>query len=290
MRQIILEITCNTMVTTHRIIIIPARMHATRLPGKPLLDIAGMPMITHVWHRAVQAQIGPVVVATDSPEIKQIITQAGGKAVLTDSDLPSGSDRIYAALCHIDPDKKFEHILNLQGDLPEIEPAYLHKLADLLAGGEWDLTTLVAPASKQEATLPQIVKVAVSWAEGGGQDDQIGADQIGAGKIGDGKIGTGQIGRALYFSRAAIPAGPAPFYHHIGLYGWHRYALERFVHLPPSPLERAEKLEQLRALEAGMQIGVGVMKKAIAGIDTEEDLQACRQRFVQKIPAPQTIT
>lgn len=241
-------------------IFIPARLQAARLPRKPLADIAGRPMIYHVWRQAMLAKLGPVIVATDSQDIADVIIKEGGKAVLTNPHLPSGSDRIYEALCHIDSDGKFEAVINLQGDLPELDPALLHRLAALLSEERWDITTLVAPASAIEAAKPQIVKAVVSFPDG--EDN---------------------TGRALYFSRAAIPDGPAPFFHHIGLYGWRRTALARFVNLPPSPLEISEKLEQLRALEAGMTIGVGLVDHAPGGIDTEADLVACRKRFLTEL-------
>ena len=236
--------------------LIPARMAASRLPGKPLAEIAGKPMICHVWEKAMAANLGPVVVATDSEEIKAAIQSSGGEAVLTAADHPSGSDRIYEALCHIDEAGKYQAVINLQGDLPELDPQLLHHLARLLDNPAWDLTTLVAPATAEEAAKAQIVKAVVSFPD---------RDQT--------------SGRALYFSRAAIPDGPAPCYHHIGLYGWRRPALAQFVALPPSPLEISEKLEQLRALEAGMHIGVAVVEDAPGGIDTAEDLAAARARL-----------
>ncbi|EHI48582.1 CMP-2-keto-3-deoxyoctulosonic acid synthetase [SAR116 cluster alpha proteobacterium HIMB100] len=202
------------------------------------------------------ADLGPVVVATDSEEIKAAIQSSGGEAVLTAADHPSGSDRIYEALCHIDEAGKYQAVINLQGDLPELDPQLLHHLARLLDNPAWDLTTLVAPATAEEAAKAQIVKAVVSFPD---------RDQT--------------SGRALYFSRAAIPDGPAPCYHHIGLYGWRRPALAQFVALPPSPLEISEKLEQLRALEAGMHIGVAVVEDAPGGIDTAEDLAAARARL-----------
>jgi len=250
------------LVQDNLIIVIPARMQSTRLPGKPLADIGGKPMISHVWSRAIAANLGRVIVATDSDEIANIIRTAGGEAVLTPADLPSGSDRIYAALLEIDPTGKYQKIINLQGDLPEIDPALLRQLATILDENDWDIATLVAPACKKEAALPQIVKAVVSFPQ------------------------DGQTGRALYFSRAQIPYHSASddiatFYHHIGIYGWRRDALHQFVNLSPSPLEILEKLEQLRALEAGMKIGVGLTSHAPGGIDTKEDLEACQRRFAQ---------
>ena len=237
--------------------IIPARMKATRLPNKPLADIAGKPMIVRVWEQAMKADLGDVLVATDSDDVISAIQAVGGEAVLTRADLPSGSDRVYEALCHIDPDHKHDRIINLQGDLPELDPHYLHKLAELLTDDSWDITTLVAPASDEEAKKPQIVKAAIAWPEGD----------------------TSLAGRALYFSRAMIPDGKAPYYHHIGLYGWRRSALSRFVSLPESPLELSEKLEQLRALEHHMSIGVGYVDSAPGGVDTQQDLDELRARL-----------
>ena len=244
------------LMTSDILTLIPARMAASRLPGKPLAEIAGKPMICHVWEKAMAADLGPVVVATDNAEIMAEIKGAGGRAVLTAADHPSGSDRIYEALCHIDEAGKYDAVINLQGDLPELDPQLLHHLARLLDNPAWDLTTLVAPATAEEAAKPQIVKAVVSFSD---------------------RAQTS--GKALYFSRAAVPDGPAPFLHHIGLYGWRRAALARFVKLPPSPLEMSEKLEQLRALEAGMQIGVAVVDEAPGGIDTAADLAAARARL-----------
>ena len=236
-------------------IIIPARMAASRLPGKPLADIGGKPMIRHVWERATAADIAPVWVATDHEEIMDVIRAAGGAAVMTREDHPSGSDRTFEAVSRIDPDGRFDVILNLQGDLPEMDPAIAVTLLDTVRDGGAELSTLVTPASAEEAALPQVVKAVVSWQEGQ------------------------NLGQALYFSRAAVPHGDSPFYHHIGVYGWRREALARFVTLPPSPLETSERLEQLRALEAGMRIAVAAIESAPAGVDTEADLAATRGRL-----------
>ena len=235
-------------------IVIPARLASTRLPRKMLRDVAGVPMIVRVWRQAVAADIGRVVVACDGGEIAEVISKAGGEAVITPPDLPSGSDRVAAALAQIDPEKNVPYIINLQGDLPHVPPSLLVDLAASLAeaGADFDVMTAVAPLDEAEKTMPQVVKAAIAW----GQD--------------------GAIGNALYFSRAPIPHGGA-MWHHIGIYGWRRGALEHFVALPPSPLEVAEKLEQLRALEAGMRIGVVAVDKAIAGVDTEADLQIVAQ-------------
>jgi len=247
------------------VILIPARRAATRLPNKPLADIAGKPMIQHVWERAIEADLGPVIVAADDADIADVIRTAGGTAILTESSLPSGSDRIAAALSLFDPDNKYQSIINLQGDLPDLDPSALFVLADLLATGDYALTTLVAPATAEEVERPQIVKAAVAWHK-------------------NPLTGT-STGDALYFSRAPIPVGEAQKWHHIGLYGWQRQALMRFISLPPSPLEQSEKLEQLRALEAGMKIGVGKLDKAPGGVDTQEDLEAARKRMTQSLGA-----
>ena len=247
---------CRIMTwTPSPVIIIPARMAASRLPGKPLADIGGKPMIHHVWERATAADIAPVWVATDHEEIMDVIRAAGGAAVMTREDHPSGSDRTFEAVSRIDPDGRFDVILNLQGDLPEMDPAIAVTLLDTVRDGGAELSTLVTPASAEEAALPQVVKAVVSWQEGQ------------------------NLGRALYFSRAAVPHGDSPFYHHVGVYGWRREALARFVTLPPSPLETSEKLEQLRALEAGMRIAVTAIESAPAGVDTEADLAATRGRL-----------
>ena len=233
-------------------IVIPARLASTRLPRKMLRDVAGVPMIVRVWRQAVAADIGRVVVACDGGEIADVISDAGGEAVITPPDLPSGSDRVAAALAQIDPEKNVPYIINLQGDLPQVPPSLLVDLATALAESDFDVMTAAAPLDEAEKDMPQVVKVAIAW----GQD--------------------GTAGTALYFSRAPIPHGGA-MWHHIGIYGWRRGALEHFVALPPSPLEVAEKLEQLRALEAGMRIGVVAVDKAIAGVDTEADLQIVAQ-------------
>ena len=237
-----------------KIIIIPSRLAASRLPNKPLADIVGKPMVQHVWERAVAADLAPVYVATDDRTIADVIEQAGGKAVLTRADHPSGSDRVFEAVETIDPQQQVQHILNLQGDLPDMSADIPHQLAATLDQTDCDLATLVTKASAEEIRKPQVVKVVVSW-QGHG------------------------FGEALYFSRARVPTGAADKYHHIGVYGWHRSALARFVRLPPSPLELSEKLEQLRALEAGMRIAVAEIDTAPGGVDTDEDLQAARQRL-----------
>ena len=236
-----------------KIIIIPARLAATRLPGKPLAEIDGKPMIQLVWERAIAADIAPVYVATDDRDIANVITSLGGKAVMTRTDHPSGSDRVFEAIEIIDPDKNISQILNLQGDLPDLSPDIPHLLGVILDKGDTDLATLVTPAGQYEASLSQVVKAVVSW-----QDETF--------------------GKAIYFSRAAIPTGTNALWHHIGVYGWRRDSLARFVSLPQSTLELAEKLEQLRALESGMTITVGKIADAPIGVDTAEDLESARRR------------
>ena len=236
-----------------KIIVIPARLAASRLPGKPLAKIDGKPMIQLVWERAIAADIAPVYVATDNRDIANVIMSLGGKAVMTRTDHPSGSDRIFEAVETIDPDKNISQVLNLQGDLPDLSPDIPHLLGVILDQGDTDLATLVTPAGQDEASRTQVVKAVVSW-----QNDTF--------------------GKAIYFSRAAVPTGTNALWHHIGVYGWRRDSLARFVSQPPSTLELAEKLEQLRALEMGMTITVGKIATAPGGIDTAEDLEAARIR------------
>lgn len=231
------------------LILIPARLHATRLPGKPLADIAGKPMIVHVWERAVRANAGAVAVATDTEEIARVITDAGGHAVMTRADHPSGSDRIFEALTALDPRGRHDAIVNLQGDMPTVDPRIIGRVVELLDHPAVDIATLASPIrSEEEKTDPAVVKAVLAAS-----------------------------GRALYFSRAAIPYGDGPLYHHIGIYAYRRGALRRFVNLPPSPLEQREKLEQLRALEAGMRIDAAVVDEAPFGVDTPEGLERARE-------------
>lgn len=235
------------------IIVIPARLAASRLPGKPLALIGRKPMILHVLDRALEAGIGPVAVACGDPEIAEAVERAGGTAVLTDPALPSGSDRVFAALGVLDPKREHDVVVNLQGDLPALPPAYVRAVLKPLADKGVDLATLVAPiTSPAEAAADQVVKAAISFREGA------------------------ETGPALYFSRTAVPWGPGPLWHHIGIYAWRRHALTRFVNLPPSPLEQREKLEQLRALEAGMRIAAARVESAPFGVDTHEDLERAR--------------
>ena len=235
------------------IILIPARMAATRLPGKPLADIAGLPMIIRVWTQALAAEIGPVVIAAGDEEIVEVVHKAGGRAILTDPAISSGSDRVHAALQEIDPDEKHKVVVNLQGDIPTIAPDSLRRVVDALSESGADIATLVAPADPLDRDNPNVVKPAIAWAPGG------------------------NLGRALYFSRSPVPAGDGPYYHHIGLYAFRRAALERFVGLPQTELERRESLEQLRALEAGMRIDVALVDTVPVGVDTSADLTRARE-------------
>jgi 3-deoxy-manno-octulosonate cytidylyltransferase (CMP-KDO synthetase) len=241
------------------VVIIPARLAATRLPGKPLAMIGPHPMIVHVLRRAEQAGIGPVAVACGDVEIARVVQDAGGRAVMTDPHLPSGSDRAYAALRVLDPDGAHDIVVNLQGDLPGLPPAFLHAVLAPLADPAIDIGTLAAPVTCQaEADAPSVVKAVCGLAPDG------------AGPA---------VARALYFSRARVPSGDGTLWHHVGIYAFRRAALARFVALPPSPLERREKLEQLRALEAGMAIGVARVDHAPFGVDTPEDLARARRQF-----------
>jgi 3-deoxy-manno-octulosonate cytidylyltransferase (CMP-KDO synthetase) len=240
------------------LIVIPARIAATRLPGKPLADIGGAPMIVHVLRRAQAAAIGPAVVATDSEVVAAAVAKAGGRAVLTRADHACGSDRIFEALEQIDPIGNVKVIVNLQGDLPTLEAATIAAALTPLSDPAVDIATLAAEiASAEERSDPNVVKV-------------VGTP-----------VSPGRL-RALYFTRAAAPAGDGPLYHHIGLYAFRRAALERFVKLPPSPLERREKLEQLRALEAGMRIDVALVNTLPLGVDTPEDLEKARIMLAQR--------
>ena len=234
------------------LVLIPARLAATRLPNKPLANIAGEPMILHVWRRAVEAGIGPVVVATDTPEIVQVVEAAGGLAVLTRPDHPSGSDRLAEALESIDPEGRHDVVVNVQGDLPTIDPAIIGAAILPLADRTVDIVTLCAAITDpEEADNPNVVKLV--------------GHEVAPRRL-----------RALYFTRARAPYGPGPLWHHIGLYAYRRKALTRFVALPPGELETREKLEQLRALEAGMRIDAVVVDDLPLGVDTPADLEKAR--------------
>ncbi len=238
----------------HPVILIPARLASTRLPDKPLADIAGEPMIVQVWRRSIEAAVGRVVVAAAEQPIVDAVTTAGGEAILTDPDLPSGSDRIHAALSAIDPDGAHDAVINVQGDLPTIEPAAIRAALAPLEDADVDIATIAAEITREEERdNPNVVKAVVGLAPGD------------------------RRGRALYFTRATAPSGAGPLYHHIGLYAYRRAALDRFVALPPGILEMREKLEQLRALEAGMRIDVALVDTVPLGVDTPADLERARK-------------
>jgi len=241
------------MASTSTLVLIPARMASTRLPGKPLADIAGLPMIVQVLRRAEAAKIGRAVVATDTDEIASAVRAHGGEAVLTRPDHPSGSDRIFEALQRLDPEGRVETIVNLQGDLPTIPPKDIHAVVQPLADAAVDIATLAAEIRvHEEHTNPSVVKAIGS---------PLSKDRL----------------RALYFTRTTAPYGDGPRYHHIGIYAYRRAALARFVALPPSTLEQREKLEQLRAIEAGMRIDVTIVDTVPLGVDTPHDLETARR-------------
>jgi 3-deoxy-manno-octulosonate cytidylyltransferase (CMP-KDO synthetase) len=235
------------------IVLIPARLAATRLPNKPLADIGGQPMILRVLRAAEAAAVGRVAVAAGDPEIVEIVKAAGGEAVLTDPLLPSGSDRIRAALQALDPEGRCDAVINLQGDMPFVAPEVLSACARLLAEvPACDIATVVAPeSSPEDRANPDVVKAVLALPEGARE------------------------GRALYFTRSTL-YGDAPIWRHIGIYGYRRRALEQFTQAPPSPLERREKLEQLRALEMGLQIWAAVIDQAPISVDTPADLERAR--------------
>jgi 3-deoxy-manno-octulosonate cytidylyltransferase (CMP-KDO synthetase) len=244
------------------LVIVPARMQATRLPGKPLADIHGEPMIVHVWRRAIEANAGRVVVATDSDEIIAVIKAVGGEAVMTRADHASGSDRVYEAVTAVDPQGQCDIVINLQGDLPTLDPwlvtACAAPLQNRAAGERPDIATIAAeitdPAEKVASSVVKVVGTPIS----------------------------ARTLKALYFTRATAPWGEGPLYHHIGIYAYTRAALERFVTLKPSPLEMRERLEQLRALEAGMRIEVALVDTVPLGVDTPHDLERARQMLAAK--------
>jgi len=236
------------------IILIPARLKSHRLPNKPLADIAGAPMIVHVMHRAQEAGLGRVVVACAEPEIAAAVMAAGGEALLTRPDHPSGSDRIHEALLRLDSGGDHDAVINIQGDLPTLEPDLPRRALSLLADPAVDIGTLAAKIHiDAEHDDLNVVKAVVS--------NEVGAAQ----------------GRALYFTRARAPSGDGILWHHIGLYAYRRAALDRFIALPASPLEEREQLEQLRALEAGMRIDVAFVDTVPLGVDTPRDLDRARK-------------
>ncbi len=239
--------------TLKTLTLIPARMASTRLPNKPLADICGKPMIVHVADRAAAAKLGRTVVATDSEEIFAVVTAHGHEAIMTREDHESGSDRIYEALMKVDPAGEFDAVVNVQGDLPTIDSQIIRRALLPLEDGPADIATLgVEIEEESEKTNPSVVKI-------------VGSPLAAISRL-----------RALYFTRATAPYGEGPLYHHIGLYAYRRLALERFVKLGPSPLEKREKLEQLRALEAGMRIDVELVKTVPLGVDTQADLDRAR--------------
>ena len=242
------------MLPKRPLIVIPSRLAATRLPNKPLLDIHGVPMIVQCWRRAVEADIGPAVVACADAPIAEAIDRAGGTAVMTDPDHPSGSDRIWEAVTRVDPEAKHDAIINLQGDLPTIDPGSIRAALGTLSVAEADIGSIVAVIEDEAERLdPSVVKAVAGFQPGE------------------------RVTRALYFSRVAVPGGTGPCYHHIGLYAYRRSALSRFVGLPPGVLEKREKLEQLRALEAGMRIDVALVDTVPVGVDTAADLALARE-------------
>lgn len=236
-------------MTSRALIVIPARMAATRLPGKPLADIAGKPMIAWMVDIARQAGLGPVLVAAAEPEIVAAARAAGGEAVLTDPALPSGTDRVHAAAQTFDAAGAYDLVVNLQGDMPTVSPGAIARAVTLLENGAGDIATLVSPSeADSDRNDPNVVKAILA------------AD-----------------GRALYFTRAPAPSGPGPVWRHVGLYVYRRAALTRFVAAPPSPLEQREKLEQLRALELGMSIVAGIEAEFPKGVDSPADLETARR-------------
>ena len=239
---------------TRPVLVIPARLGSTRLPRKVLADIHGEPMIVHVWRRACEADLGEVVVACDADEIAAAVERAGGTAVLTDRGHPSGSDRIHEAVRAFDPERRFDCVINVQGDVPTLPPAMIRTVHGLLDDPELDIATLAgAIDDPAEAARPSVVKAVVELEEGA------------------------RSGRALYFTRALAPYGAGPWLHHIGIYAYRRDALDWFVGRAPAALERREQLEQLRALAAGMRIGVGLVDAVPLGVDTEADLERVRR-------------
>jgi 3-deoxy-manno-octulosonate cytidylyltransferase (CMP-KDO synthetase) len=243
------------------IVLIPTRLAATRLPNKPLADIAGMPMILHVWRRAVAAEIGPVVVACGDREIAEVVERAGGRAILTDKDLPTGSDRIHAAITMLDPGRAHDAVINVQGDMPMLDPAAIRLALAALNDAETDIATLASILDDPAIAVQDHVNLVVA-----------------------GFTDPARPARALYFSKALVPWGDGPYYEHVGLYAYRRTALERYVKLPRGVLEQRERLEQLRALEAGMRISVRLIDAAQHGgqVDVPSDLDRVRRLMQQE--------
>jgi 3-deoxy-manno-octulosonate cytidylyltransferase (CMP-KDO synthetase) len=256
------------MSRANPIIMIPARMASTRLPGKPLADIHGAPMIVHVWRRAREADLGPVVVAAAEPAIVAAVEAAGGRAEMTRPDHPYGSDRNQEALHLADPDRCHDVVVNMQGDLPTFDPALLEAILAPLDEPAVDIGTLATEITEpSERTNPNVTKAVAAFPAAGSN-------------------GRPPIARALYFSRATVPSGDGPLYHHIGIYAYRRAALERFVALPPGRLEQREKLEQLRALEAGMRIDLALVDTLPLGVDTPADLEKARAMLAPNAARP----
>ena len=263
MPQALRELVLTAGTPRYPIVVIPARLASTRLPDKPLADIHGVPMIVHVWRRAIEAAIGPVLVACADAAIADAVRAAGGEAVLTRPDHPSGSDRIFEAVQLVDPDGRYDAVVNVQGDTPTVDPPTMRAALAPLAEAAVDIGTIVTLVrSTEERDNPNMVKAAVAFAEP--------------------VPGRPLVGRALYFSRLPVPSGPGPHYHHVGIYAFRRKALARFVALPPAVLEQRERLEQLRALEVGMRIDVALVDSAPFGVDTPADLERARAILTPK--------
>lgn len=255
------------------LVAIPSRLKATRLPDKPLADIHGVPMIVHVWRRAMEAKVGRVIVATDSTAIAKVIADQGGEAIMTRDSHTTGSDRIHEALTAIDPGGRIKFIVNLQGDLPTLEPRLVQDCLVPLATDAVDIATLVAEIHEAgERTNPNVVKAVGTPVD------------LTSGAIYTGSAAARRL-RTLYFTRATAPTGDGPLYHHIGIYAYRRAALDRFVSLPPAPLETRERLEQLRALENGMRIDAMVVETVPLGVDTPDDLHRARLLLAPKLAA-----
>ena len=248
------------MASEPTVVMIPARLRSTRLPDKPLAELGGVPMIVQVWRRAGAAAGGPGVGAGGAPAIAEAVAAHGGTGVLTDPDLPSGTDRIFQALGRVDPQRRFARVINLQGDLPTLEPAAIRAVLQPLDLLGTDMGTLaVATEDPLEKADPNVVKAIIAF-----------------------DPARPRLGRALYFTRASAPSGAGPVYHHIGIYAFRRAALERFAGLPPSPLEQRERLEQLRALENGLTIGVALVDTNPLGVDTPDDLARARREIAAR--------
>lgn len=239
------------MIKSDTVVIIPARLASTRLPNKPLLDIVGKPMIIRIAEQAQRSQVGEVVIACGDQEIFDLVEKYNLKAIMTDPNLPSGSDRVYAAYKHLD--LKHKYIINLQGDLPTVSPELISKISSDLISSDADIATAAAKIKdEKEKADPNVVKAVIGFND-----------------------------KALYFTRSACPWGEGEMFHHIGIYGYKKDALEKFIKFPPSPLEKRERLEQLRALENGLTINVSITDNIPLGVDTPEDLEVVRRLFTK---------